>query len=141
MADLNIDYILDRVDLSNLHHWLWTGNLHRGGYAYGARGQVQRLSYETFVGPIPSGYEIGHVDCPYRHCVSPACLSAMTIQQNNDMIPTELRGFGRFNREKTHCPQGHPYSPENTYTFRRVRFCKVCRNRRQQRWRSRNWQT
>jgi hypothetical protein len=25
------------------------------------------------------------------------------------------------------CPQGHPYTPENTYTYKGARSCKTCR--------------
>jgi hypothetical protein len=29
--------------------------------------------------------------------------------------------------ERTHCPQGHEYAPENTYTSRSgSRYCKTC---------------
>ena len=28
----------------------------------------------------------------------------------------------------THCPQGHAYSPENTYRYKNMRQCKICRS-------------
>ena len=40
-------------------------------------------------------------------------------------------GRGKFNRDKTHCPYGHEYTPENTYTppgKTNHRVCKTCRN-------------
>lgn len=38
------------------------------------------------------------------------------------------RPFGRYNAEKTECPYGHPYSPENTYKSpgRNHRNCREC---------------
>jgi hypothetical protein len=30
------------------------------------------------------------------------------------------------NAEKTHCPHGHPYDAENTYTWRGHRQCRIC---------------
>ncbi len=30
-------------------------------------------------------------------------------------------------RAKTHCPHGHPYSPENTILYRGSRFCRTCK--------------
>jgi hypothetical protein len=39
-------------------------------------------------------------------------------------------GTGGFHRAKTHCKQGHPYSPENTYVNPNrptERHCKTCR--------------
>jgi hypothetical protein len=42
-----------------------------------------------------------------------------------------LRGVGQTAREiaKTHCPQGHEYTPENTYRpkWRNVRICRTCK--------------
>lgn len=32
-----------------------------------------------------------------------------------------------INREKTSCPQGHAYSPDNTYRTGGRRFCRTCR--------------
>lgn len=28
---------------------------------------------------------------------------------------------------RTHCPQGHAYTPENTYRHKTMRHCKICR--------------
>jgi hypothetical protein len=45
-------------------------------------------------------------------------------------------GQGSFERNKTHCPKGHEYTPENTYRSpcgRGGRMCRICiqdRNRR-----------
>lgn len=45
----------------------------------------------------------------------------------------EIRGFGvnptaqQINREKTHCPHGHQYTPDNTYIIKgRWRACRQC---------------
>ena len=44
---------------------------------------------------------------------------------------------GENQRIKTHCPQGHPYTPENTYKFadgrRRCRRCRIDQVRARQR--------
>ena len=41
-------------------------------------------------------------------------------------------------REKTHCPQGHPYDAENTYvTPAGHRYCRVCNRAAARRWRIR----
>jgi hypothetical protein len=38
-----------------------------------------------------------------------------------------MAGHGRNNAGKTHCPQGHEYSPENTYVDSNGhRWCRVC---------------
>jgi len=32
----------------------------------------------------------------------------------------------RRNREKTHCPNGHPFSDENTRSYNGARYCRAC---------------
>ena len=38
------------------------------------------------------------------------------------------------NREKTHCPNGHPYTGDNLGTYKRgkvtIRYCRACRAKR-----------
>jgi len=36
--------------------------------------------------------------------------------------------IGQHNAAKTHCPNGHPYSDDNTTRTRKGRICKTCRN-------------
>jgi hypothetical protein len=33
---------------------------------------------------------------------------------------------GRTNSRRTHCPQGHPYDAENTYSYDGRRYCRAC---------------
>lgn len=41
--------------------------------------------------------------------------------------PPELTGMARLNKAKTHCPQQHPYTPENTYIGAQGRrHCRAC---------------
>jgi hypothetical protein len=42
------------------------------------------------------------------------------------------------NAEKTHCPEGHPYSVENTYIppNSHERQCRICRAAAGARWRA-----
>jgi hypothetical protein len=35
-------------------------------------------------------------------------------------------GGPNWNRIKTHCPQGHEYTPENTSVWKNRRSCKAC---------------
>ena len=67
--------------------WLWTGHRDKKGY-----GQFKwlrrswwahRLSYRTFVGPIPEGMTVNHRECRNPSCVNPTHLELMTLEENS----------------------------------------------------------
>lgn len=106
--------------------WLWTGATTVGYGRFRGSG-VHRMAYEELVGPIPDGLVMDHL-CRVRHCVNPAHLEPVTLAEN------VRRGLsGRYQASKTHCPQGHEYSPENTYVTkvgqRKCRTCYISRRR------------
>jgi HNH endonuclease len=66
--------------------WIWLGAPARKGYGAVSMGrgktmQVHRLSYQTFVGPIPEGALICH-KCNTPLCINPAHLYAGTQRDN-----------------------------------------------------------
>jgi len=105
--------------------WLWTGGLAGHGYGKFWTGKqtesAHRFAYELQVAPIPYGLEIDHL-CGVRACVRGDHLEPVTHQEN------VLRGgnVGGINARKTHCPQGHPYDPENTGAWGGQRYCREC---------------
>lgn len=122
--------------------WVWTHTL-ADGYPLcpprdGSRPRGHRVLYTLYKGPIPAGMEIDHTchtaavergecrdwsTCPHRKCVNPDHLEAVTHQEN------VLRGYadaGARQRAKTHCPQNHPYSKENTRMSAGKRYCIEC---------------
>lgn len=120
---------------------------HKDGYAYfhyaGKRRLAHRASYEHFVGDIPDGLVLDHnchtqdVNCPggdgclHRRCINPAHLEPVTAEENT----SRGRGTSALNAAKTHCPKGHPYSPENTYVDPDGRReCRTCRALRSKEW-------
>lgn len=113
--------------------WEWTAYKLQGYGRFGVGGApknggrivyAHRWSYEALVGPIPDGLQLDHL-CRNRGCVNPDHLEPVTSRENT------LRGesLWAINAQKTHCPQGHEYTPENTYYGGRTgnsRYCREC---------------
>ncbi len=125
--------------------WWWTGRLDKYGYGSirltGRTRQAHRVSYEFYKGPIPEGKQLDHQchdpkecvggnACPHRRCVNPDHLEPATVRENCSTDRTangERSAAAIFQRSKTHCPQGHEYTPENTDIGKHGRFCLACR--------------
>lgn len=85
---------------------------------------VHRAAYEVLVGPVPEGLELDHL-CRVRHCYNPSHLEPVTRLEN--MRRTMKNG-------PDHCPQGHEYTPENSYVHARGdRQCRACNRDRARR--------
>ena len=123
--------------------WAWTGARTGSGYGVfylnGEHIGAHRASYELFVGPILDGMEPDHLchpndgscrmdkKCPHRLCPNPAHLELVTHRENVERGTSPFAG----NIAKTHCPQGHEYTPENTRirigaSGHENRSCKEC---------------
>lgn len=110
--------------------WEWTGFVLSNGYGqfyYDGRrnGLAHRFMYETYVGPIADDNDIDHI-CFNRKCVNPDHLQSISHHENLRRSPT----LSAINEQKTHCPQGHEYTPDNTYIRkdRPGRGCRICRS-------------
>jgi hypothetical protein len=132
MAIIKIKPLLERLlnfvsPEPNTGCWLWTGC--DNGHGYGRIGLgpaalgialAHRALYELMRGPIPDGMTLDHL-CRIRCCVNPDYLEAVTLQENI------RRGeCGKYQAARTHCPQGHEYTPENIRLYKNRRSCKAC---------------
>ena len=129
---------LERIDArydkpSEDECWVWTGYLNSAGYGHAYAGRVNgnskrlythRAMYELHVGQIPLDLTIDHL-CRNRACGNPKHLRILTLSEN-------VSDGESANARKTHCPQGHEYTVENTYYEKRKngklrRHCRTCR--------------
>lgn len=112
--------------------WLWKPSPGAGGYCYftvnGKPKLAHRVSCEHFNGAIPAGYDVDHL-CEVRNCVRPSHLKART-HGDNARRARSWEGGAAFQRNKTHCPYGHPYSGDNLRIAKDgKRVCRECARR------------
>lgn len=128
-----IERIMRRVEMvTESGCWIWMGATIKD-YGVIGRGRVadgnvlvHRATYEHFRGPIPDGLEPDHL-CRVPPCCNPWHLELVTRAENvrrGEAAKRQLR--------KTHCPQGHEYTSENTYRRpgKISRFCRTCMHNR-----------
>lgn len=92
--------------------------------------RAHRLAYVLAHGAVPEGMVLDHL-CRNRACCNPAHIEAVTNRENL------LRGEGTLASWywSTECKQGHPRTPENTYTTADGRrSCKLCEGTRKRGW-------
>jgi len=113
--------------------WIWAAGKYHSGYGifYVKNGnwknvRAHRFAYELLVAPIPANKELDHL-CRNHACVNPAHLEVVSHKENCQRGENGLK-FAELQRQKTHCPHGHPYDLLNTYFKPNgARGCKTCR--------------
>jgi hypothetical protein len=122
--------------------WLWKGpSKSRFGHGqfrvkFGGTRNAHRLSWMFHKGPIPAGQVVCH-RCDVPACVNPEHLFIGTQADNmRDMI---AKGRKKYAPKKTHCVNGHAFTPENTFHAPNgTQRCKRCRSDAQLAYKSRN---
>jgi hypothetical protein len=125
--------------------WLWTAGKDLKGYgSFSINGKstiAHRVAYELTYGAIPKGMEIDHTchnesdchagtDCPHRACVRPDHLEAISHDENIRRSKRNSRNYKR-----THCKNGHEFTPENTFIRENgTEMCRTCARARYKRY-------
>lgn len=88
---------------------------------------AHRVAWTLTHGPIPDAADIDHV-CRVIACCNPDPKHLEPVTHRENL--RRGQGASAINAKKTHCPQGHEYTPENTiirerdgYTGRECRIC------------------
>lgn len=95
-------------------------------YSNGLRSdpQIHRLVLEAFVGPAPDGMEC----CHWNDDHTDNRLSNLRWDTRSANGLDRVRNGIHTMANRTHCPQGHEYTPKNTYTYPDGnRACQECR--------------
>jgi hypothetical protein len=88
--------------------------------------QVHKVVLLAFTGPCPGGLQVRHLNgIPGDNRLEN--LAYGTPAEN--MADRDHAHMRNYQRNKTHCPQGHLYDEENTYVAPNGwRQCRICRN-------------
>jgi hypothetical protein len=105
--------------------WLWVSRV--DGFGYGhfkvkkRSLKAHRVAWTIVRGPIPDDKTLDHI-CRVPRCVNPFHLALVSNRENI------LRGtsFAAQNARRTHCRNGHEFTPENTVVYASRRSCRVC---------------
>ena len=96
-------------------------------YLYGVDGKrkncaVHTLIARTYLGPRPVGLQTLHADGDKANCA----LSNLGYGTPSQNVKDQVAHGTHACANKTECPQGHEYTPENVKLYQGRRYCRQC---------------
>lgn len=90
---------------------------------------IHDLVTQAFIGDKPDGQQVRHLDDRKLNCRT----TNLAFGTRSDNGLDAVRNGRNANANKTHCPAGHAYTPENTYIrpAKGWRVCRTCAQDRQ----------
>lgn len=91
---------------------------------------VHRVVADAFLGPLPEGLHRAHCDGDKTN----NAVSNIRYVTPSENERDKRRHGTQYNVNKTHCPKGHAYTPDNLLASKTSsRTCKTCHRERNQR--------
>jgi hypothetical protein len=113
--------------------WVWDGARFESGYGQLTIGRKHYRAHRWLVCFI-LGEELERDLLVLHRCHNPPCCNPRHLyvgdQKDNMRDMHEAGRQGRYWSRRTHCAQGHEYTPENTRIYRGYRRCRKCDRRR-----------
>lgn len=112
--------------------WVWTGALNGNGYGQFYVARKQQIAHRWLLGQLRGEGLVWPEERGCHRCDNPPCCNPAHLYigdaKANQADAMERSGY---DWTRTHCPAGHEYTPENTYTHpdpRKGRSCRQCRH-------------
>lgn len=125
----DIDRFWTRVDRAGGPDacWPWVAGRFASGYGSFRVGGHNARAHRWLLGHL-RGEALGRDELGCHRCDNPPCCnpSHLFIGSHGDNT-RDMTAKGRHRSQvKTHCPQGHEYTADNTYTHEAHRKCRQC---------------
>ena len=123
-----ITNLLERRIKTTNNCWEWTGYRNPEGYGR-IRFRNKYIGVHRLIAYICLNFDLNSPLKVCHKCDNPPCFNPVHLFIGNDKDNAQDRSKkGRHppSWRKTHCKNGHEYTPENSYFHNGTRYCRAC---------------